>query len=132
MNYPCSFCHATGFVGTSLCQECTGTGAAEQEWDAFLGVLVPKKTPVRYQAKDVPEDVILRELRKRPGKWHTHWPTPEGRAVIMPTLGDVPELKRFPVKVLVAKLNSMARRKLIHGGGDYDMRGDWHVDKERP
>lgn len=96
MTDPCSFCHATGFVGTSRCAECVGTGAAEQEWDAFLCVLVPKKTPVRYQAKDVPE--------------------------------DVPELKAFPVKVLVAKLNSMARRGLIGGGGTYDMRGDWHVD----
>jgi hypothetical protein len=81
------------------------------------------------QAKDVPEDVILRELRKRPGEWHTHWPTPEGREVIMPTLGDVPELKAFPVKVLVAKLNSMARRGLIQGGGRHDQRGDWHVFK---
>lgn len=23
---PCSFCHASGFVGTSLCQECRGYG----------------------------------------------------------------------------------------------------------
>jgi hypothetical protein len=23
---PCSFCHATGFVGTCLCQECKGKG----------------------------------------------------------------------------------------------------------
>lgn len=83
----------------------------------------------RYQAKDVPEDVILRELTARAGEWHVHWPTPEGAKPVMPSLGDVTELKVFPVKVLVAKLNSMARRKLIGGGGTYDMRGDWHVEK---
>lgn len=24
--HPCSFCHATGYVGTNLCQECRGSG----------------------------------------------------------------------------------------------------------
>ena len=24
---PCSFCHATGFVGTNVCQECRGLGS---------------------------------------------------------------------------------------------------------
>jgi hypothetical protein len=99
------------------------------EWDGFACRLVWRPRAKVYQAKDVPEDVILRELRRRPGKWHTHWPTPEGQKPIMPTLGDVPELAKFPVKVLVAKLNSMARRKLISGGGTHDMRGDWHVVK---
>lgn len=80
-------------------------------------------TSGRPSAKDVPEDVILRVLRERPGVWHTHFDPDPTRAVqIMPTLAA------FPLKVLVAKLNSMAKRGLINGGGTVDCRGDWHVD----
>lgn len=30
-HFPCSFCHATAFVGTTPCRECKGTGIAPDE-----------------------------------------------------------------------------------------------------
>ena len=81
------------------------------------------------QAKDVPEDVILRVLNRRPGVWHTHW---RGDHIGMPSLPNIsPELASFPEKVLFAKLKSMARRGLIGGGGsDHRCRGDWCVGRD--
>ena len=75
------------------------------------------------QAKDVPEDVILEVLRRKPGRWHTHhdcnWDTS------LPRLSPV--LAAFPAKVLHAKLASMKRRGIIDGYPGFDSRGDWHV-----
>lgn len=68
------------------------------------------------QAKDVPEDVILRVLMERPGKWHTHWDV-EGSETLGSLPRLAPELAGFPTKVLHAKLCALERRGLIRGYG---------------
>ena len=73
------------------------------------------------QAKDLSTDLILAELHKRPGEWHTHWPSETG---MMPSLA--PLFPDVPEKVLRAKLSSMQRQGLIAGCG-CGCRGDWHV-----
>lgn len=74
------------------------------------------------QAKDVPEDVILRVLNEEPGRWHTH-----RRSMFMASLPEISsELAAFPEKVLLAKLRGMLKRGVIDGCG-CGCRGDWRV-----
>jgi hypothetical protein len=127
---------------------CTGCRIHHTRRDALKRQRGMKPTATRFyhpligprvrlpQAKDVPEGVILEVLRKRPGKWHTHWPIKYCPCyAIMPSLGCAvccPELATFPAKVVWAKLCSMSRRGLIEGGGcGVDCRGDWHVRDAR-
>lgn len=81
------------------------------------------------QAKDVPEDVILEVLRRNPGKWHTHYSNNGHERSIISIPDTCPQLAAFPLKVLHAKLESMAKRGLIGGGGHWESRGDWCVDE---
>jgi len=81
------------------------------------------------QAKDVPEDAILRVLRTEPGRWFTHWPCHRATCDLAECWSlpcRAPELAAFPEKVLRAKLSSMMRRKLVDGC-DCGCRGDWHI-----
>jgi hypothetical protein len=72
------------------------------------------------QAKDVDESKVLDLLRKNPGQWHVHW------RGLPYSIGDV--FQDVPAKVLVAKLNAMARKGLINGSAHSTAcRGDWHV-----
>lgn len=77
----------------------------------------------RPQAKNVPEDVILEIMRKEPGKWFTHYDWRHDACLPF----HAPELRRFPEKVLRAKLSKMMKRGLINGC-DCGCRGDWHIN----
>lgn len=79
----------------------------------------------RPSAKDVPEDEVLRVLRLNPGKWHVRW---HGYGY-MPSLTDASEvLASFPERVLLAKLDRMIKRGLIHGCA-CGCRGDFYVEE---
>lgn len=87
-----------------------------------------KRDMPRYQAKDVPEALVLAALALRAGHVGVYQPD-----VACPPwawqdeiVGMAPELAAFPSKVLLRKLGSMARRGVIHGC-DCGCRGDWHT-----
>lgn len=121
-------CHACGREGVAqgLCgrhRHHTSARAAK-----IAGAMIGPRVRLP-QAKDVPEDVILRVLRELPDRWHTQWlchsATCDGAACwSLPC--RAPELAVFPEKVLRAKLSAMMRRKLVDGC-DCGCRGDWHI-----
>jgi hypothetical protein len=77
----------------------------------------------RIQAKDVPELPLLRVLAEHPLDPHSHW---DYQFSVRPSVfRDVPGI---PDKVRRAKLDAMARRKLVTGCG-CGCRGDWMITK---
>jgi hypothetical protein len=97
---------------------------AEQAWGPRIGPRVRL-----WQARDVPEAVVLELLRRRPGTW---WAIDNprgggpGGASMPGMVQHAPELAESPWAVINAKLTSMHRRGLVDGCS-CGCRGDWHV-----
>jgi hypothetical protein len=82
-----------------------------------------------WQAKDVPETVVLELLRRKPGTWWSidnAWGGGPGGDGMPGMVQHAPELADFPWAVINAKLDSMRRRGLVDGCS-CGCRGDWHV-----
>lgn len=82
----------------------------------------------KIQAKHVPQDKILAVLRKT-GRTMTHWCSEDIGLPPDPAyhlLDALPELRVFPLKVLLAALDAMVRRGEIEGCS-CGCRGDWRA-----
>lgn len=72
------------------------------------------------QAKDIPDEPILRFLAQYQGRWCTHG---DGHGI--PTVQDAMPSGTH-IKLQLAKMRSMHRRNLV-GGCTCGCRGDWEI-----